>query len=1105
MQYNLRWGKQIVAVLICATCSLPAFALFTSAGVPDAQSNTPISGSITNIMSKVADDDTSQTYQEILGNESDGGRYAGRIWTDKTILTGDFTETTERQTITVQNDSDFLAVFSALGSSRSVNHFESSPIDMVFMIDISTSMGNYNYVAEAGGDFPSAEYHGVLDWSETRLEKTLRAVEAASARLYQLNPASRISIVAYGRSAAILLPLDNYEAVKLSSQDLGWANAWFHYFVVSAQGKLNGSWTTPITISNESAKLNNLGEPFAKDWSYQQPGFQPAAGSQEAENNIPSNYFYKDQASQYLKGFRDHPDRPYYSDSDYYQTAVDGYGNYDYYLVGSTNFDAGLYVAMDELTKVPDTTYEHDGKTVNRVPAILAMTDGNTNCITVGNNWYTPGINGSYYNASYPGDSGFYTASTSKGTPATTNQDASLNAFPLIAIKTIMSAAYMKQRVINHYTPADAATPSAFEIYTVGYDLNETNNHMLAIINPSDNFHDHHTSGNQTLINSAYQIWQKWLSNQPASINISSTLFASGKFLPNTYTFGQLPSGSSVTREDLRRNINYVDRYYTAEDSGNGSQTIDQIFDKAVINVTGAVFRPVDDDISSRTSIQYRDTIGEYMEVKSLKSLLLFGEEYPVTFTHQATDTNGNTIDHYRATSSTGQDLEITNPNYQHHPVFKLSDLSIQVVTDPNHLQTLEVGIPQDALPLRIEHVQTTLEYDHTQNQYVEQVTTYDSNQHTDLAKPLRLLYTIGTQDRIKTTDGGLDLEQISEQYKTKYLVTTNTGDQILNLYSNYYSAPTNRNNTNIPYEVTISFNPSRINRFYYFQKHRPIYQSATGLDAKGEGTLQSSGGSATVSQPLTDISTMQDDQSYYLVIDFYRPTADSDEYVEYVVTRTGAELKDGLTYYHPQTGATRTQPTAGYVVATQIGSKRIGRLSNFTRLKSANLSETAAYAYNPTYQTNGGNGIVVRLGNNGRLQLTIPAKTDPDPGPDNPDTPDPGPGIDPNPDPGTDPDDPNPDQPNPDQPHPDQPEQPTNPTDPDDPSVSPTPDNPNQPTTPQPEQPGNNSSSASNQVPDSGVSQGTGSLSVAFIVVIIASVVATVACISYLHWRNER
>ena len=152
-------------------------------------------------------------------------------------------------------------------------------------------------------------------------------------------------------------------------------------------------------------------------------------------------------------------------------------------------------------------------------------------------------------------------------------QDASLNAFPLITAKTIMSAAYMKQRVINHYTPSGATTPSAFEVYTIGYDLNKTNNHMLAIINPSENFHDRHTTGNQTLINSAYQIWQRWSNGQAASVNIANTAFAQGRFLSNTYTFNQLPSNSDVTREDLQRNINYVNRYYTADDSGNASQT----------------------------------------------------------------------------------------------------------------------------------------------------------------------------------------------------------------------------------------------------------------------------------------------------------------------------------------------------------------------------------------------------------------------------------------------------------------------------------------------------------------------------------------------------
>ena len=175
------------------------------------------------------------------------------------------------------------------------------------------------------------------------------------------------------------------------------------------------------------------------------------------------------------------------------------------------------------------------------------------------------------------------------------------------------------------------------------------------------------------------------------------------------------------------------------------------------------------------------------------------------------------------------------------------------------------------------------------------------------------------------------------------------------------------------------------------------------------------------------------------------------------------------------RSGATQTRPATGFVVATQIGSKRIGRLSSFTRLKTANLSGTAEYAYDPTYRTDGRNGIIVRLGNNGRLQLSIPKQTNSD-------------------NPGTDPEDPKPDQP--------EPEHPNQPADPSDPSHS---EETNPPTDEKPSQSTTGSASNSNHVPDSGVTQGTGSLSVAFIVVMIAGIAAAIGCVSYLHWRNER
>lgn len=971
--------------------------------------------SIQGVVNKVADAPTYDNYHDILGLADDGGRYAGRVWTDKSVLTGDFSEEMENnQTIVVQNDSDFLTAFSALGSSRMVNHSVANPVDMIFVIDISTSMANYNYVAEAmaaagrpGEGFPSPEYQGVLSWEETRLEKTLQAIEQASRRIHYINPDSRTAIVAYGRSAAVLLPLDNYEEVRLTSQDLGWASAWFHFFSVSAEGKQGDTWSTPITIANESAHLTSSSEASAADWEpNSNVNYRPAYGSQEAEAGIPNNYFTKAEASKYLEGFKNDPSKPYYTDSNYYTDAVTGYDDYDYKLIGSTNFDAGLYVAMQTLADASDTTLTTGGETVNRLPAIIAMTDGNANCVTVGNNWYEPGVNGTYRNTQYRGDNYLYTASTSRNTPAVTNQDTELSTFPFIAAKTIMSAAYMKQKVINHYSTAD--NTAKFGIYTVGYDLGDANQHLLSILDPATYFHDGYTDSATSIVNDAYAIWRNWSSGQAAQANLRNSLFYSGGFLPANYTFAQLPSSTGVTREDMQRNINYVDHYYHADTENGSQQPIDAIFEEAVTDFVGTAFHPVSDNITSQTSVRYRDEIGEYMEVKEMKKLLLFGKAYPIHEVSSTSQADGSTVTEYKAVTEDGQDAEIINQGYNHRPVFRLSEIAITVTTDTDGRQVLEIGLPQNALPIRTESVQTELQLvGDGGDTYQEVVNSYQSNQYADTAKPLRVLYTIGTQDAIKGDNGAVDLAQISEEYKAKHLTTDAQGKPLLNLYSNVYNDGTTRASQNRN-DVMIHFTPSLVNRFYYFQKNRTIYAAATGLDVEGEGTLQSYGGTADVSQPITNLADIHDGQSYYLVIDFYRPTATAGEYVEYVVTRSGEDLHNALTYYNPVTGGTSETSAAAaggnladVVVATKIGGRRLGRLLHFVQPKVQNVTGTADYAYFPSYHDEHGTAdIAVQLGNNGRLTLTDNQTETPDQ-PDQPDQPD-------------DPDDPNnPDNPN--------------------------------------------------------------------------------------------
>ena len=143
---------------------------------------------------KKSDGNTTGSYAQNLGDIS-STRYAGRVWTDKTVYTGDATFTGDVGNVTVKNDSDFLVAYSALATTQNVTGKSSVPVDVVFVIDNSNSM--------------DAE----LNNQQTRLEATVAAVNTSIAAVMDSHPDSRVAVVVYGSSAHTLLPLGHYDPI----------------------------------------------------------------------------------------------------------------------------------------------------------------------------------------------------------------------------------------------------------------------------------------------------------------------------------------------------------------------------------------------------------------------------------------------------------------------------------------------------------------------------------------------------------------------------------------------------------------------------------------------------------------------------------------------------------------------------------------------------------------------------------------------------------------------------------------------------------------------------------------------------------------------------
>ena len=245
--------RKFMAILLCL-CMLTSMVSSVgtiSARATEGTSTGASAGYTEDILpgSRVADPTTMDDYRNRLLNTTNGSRYAGRVWTDKTVFAYDAdagkggTEATEGTGSAKKNyipldmstdgydgsvgfNSDFAHVFSALASSQVVNEYPPSPVDLVIVFDMSGSMGqDTRYGIDAGGnayvehnsngDNASNPWPGTgVPMSEriqySRIQVTLEAINQTIDTLMAQNPQNRVAVCGYGANAVVLMPLGHY-------------------------------------------------------------------------------------------------------------------------------------------------------------------------------------------------------------------------------------------------------------------------------------------------------------------------------------------------------------------------------------------------------------------------------------------------------------------------------------------------------------------------------------------------------------------------------------------------------------------------------------------------------------------------------------------------------------------------------------------------------------------------------------------------------------------------------------------------------------------------------------------------------------------------------
>lgn len=553
-----------------------------------------------------------------------------------------------------------------------------------------------------------------------------------------------------------------------------------------------------------------------------------------------------------------------WGESDGYQTTFRASDNHSVTMnpgVRGTNTHMGVDAGMDILK---DATNIGEGAN-KHVPALILLSDG-ASTFSGAYDWWNP--------------SGY------QGTGSDTN-----NAH---ALKVAMNAQYNKQLVNEHYGVSDSSSSYACRVYTIGMGIEQLNSgrdrsdyyRAQIALNPGE-----HLTDNNGVANTIENAWNRYLQNGWWQAELDG------------YTFSH-PNSNDIDT------IAYNDGYYSAENAEDVANVFDDITSTIVSSRPMVPTEVTGDDPTQDGYITYTDEIGQYMEVKDVKTLIWSN----TAFYNAGKSTEGN-VTTYTFSGN------INSPVYGEH---NADEIIITVTDNDDYTQTLEVKIPASAIPVRVNTV-TLGEND-----------TVTSNVPNG-AMPLRLCYTVGLAEGIDPTV----LEQVSADY-----IKANLEGNKVNFYSNAYTPEvraedgTVQTPENIGAKVT--FTPADNNPFYFFTENTPIY-----TDANGQNQAQSFDVNGT----------------YFVPVTYYDGTTSETTYV----ARSGSVLQEWVDTstemggYYIQKNAPRIGNLEDVTADKADGNNRTNTAETYRRptFEGSDVQE--------------GN-FVVYLGNNGKMQLDAPA-----------------------------------------------------------------------------------------------------------------------------------
>lgn len=509
-----------------------------------------------------------------------------------------------------------------------------------------------------------------------------------------------------------------------------------------------------------------------------------------------------------------------------------------------------------------------------------------------------------------------------------------------IILGTLLTSSYNKAIVNSIYK-------NPLELITIGLDLYSITASEKSILDGLLNTSDYLVNNSTTsdpILEKVKEYYDKWLKGEKLEIKLQSIDMPS--YTP-TLNFNSFPSENSykITLTDLQSNLSFIDHFKYVS-SYNHSEVFSDIIDSFLYSEFSPIDFEQENSFKQNNTLTYTEPIGEYMEISSVKSIILFGKQYNLVEDPKSTKSEKN-ITTYIPINSNGSDEVIENRSYKDYLSFALSDIKVEIEKNEDFSENLIIHIPQAALPIFKTEVTVGTTYDLNGQKLIEAV---DDNRNSAYSNPIRIIYGVSLSNNIKNSDGSINLDSISEEYKNN-----NQSDDSISFYVTKYNAQEHPiESTETIGEAFSYFVPSLDNSYYNSQNKNIVYQTLNeGID------------SFELTNPLTEISKIINDKNYYIFKSYYSSEDKKAKKIQDVQTLTGNEIKNYLTETTDSTGKT--------VLALNKNSNHLGDLTAHTESKLSNTTGTATTFYSPYIDVEKEDSeVVTSLGNNGKLVLSI-------------------------------------------------------------------------------------------------------------------------------------